>query len=373
MSTLLTQANLLFRNGKYKEAIDLYEKISAPPLVLSIAAFNINLAQTKLARTLGGQAAQSGCAAGTECDLSGDLIQSNYLSLFLEEHHIDCIYVINLEKRFDRKIRTLREFSRLGLNPTFVRGVDANRDADAQKRFNRFLSSEVKNGEFTAHIKLEKLRRIKQAIHLGAFGYNLSHKKIFKDALSKGYKKFCVFDDDIFFTDDFSRVLVATLNAIDPKYKVLMLGASEYSFQDNPNFRDTVTGKSLYHPIPGRTLGSFGAIYDSSVAQEVIDGIDSNLGTFDNVVLGHVFHSYPKDCYVINPNICIPCVEESDIRNASREQAEHSNKMNWDTRNFARYKSEPTFSFIVNSKKQVTELKNLQIDFDKSAIINFFY
>lgn len=290
-----------------------------------------------------------------------------------KENGVDCVYIINLEKRFDRKLKILREMSLLGsFDATLIKGVDAKESVDAKRRFDKFKSIESHKGVYTSHIKDEKLKRIKDTIHLGAFGYNLSQKKIFKHAKLKGYKKIAVFDDDVFFTNDFIVRLKETIDILNNDYKIIMLGASEYMYQDEKDFYLEVKDKKLYHPIPGRTLGSFGALYDRSIYDDVLGGIDSNLGTFDNVVLGHIFSKYNQDCYVVNPNICVPSIEESDIRNDNREQYTHANKMHWNIDNFSKWSKKPHFTLIVSSRSQIDEIEKLDLKL-KAYDLNVFY
>lgn len=300
-------------------------------------------------------------------------LDESSLDYVLKTNGIECAYVLNLEQRLDRRVKILREFHRVGLDPTIVKAVDAEVDKDVEKRFCNFMAAKTHVGQYTSHIKEEKLRRIKKNIHRGAFGYLMTQKKIFKDAIRKGYNKVCIFDDDVFFTESFEPDLKFTLETLNGNYKILMLGASDYHLSENREFGESVKDKFLYHPIPGRTLGSFGAVYDSSIFEEVIKAIDSNLGTFDNVVLGHLFNKYNKDCYVINPNVCIPCVEESDIRKDNREQQAHSEKMNWDISNFQDYKKDVRYSFVLNSIKQVQMVKKLDTSLLTCASLNFFY
>ncbi len=300
-------------------------------------------------------------------------LDEHSLDYVLKSNGVECVYVLNLEQRLDRRIKILREFYKIGVDPTIIKAVDAEVDKDVQRRFSVFMKAKSHVGEYTSHIKEEKLRRIKRKIHQGAFGYLMTQKKIFKDAVTKGYNKIAVFDDDVFFTDNFELDLSFVLDVLNGDYKVLMLGASDYYLDENEAFREDIQDKLLYNPIPGRTLGSFGAIYDSSIFQEVIDGIDSNLGTFDNVVLGHLFNKYNKDCYVVNPNICIPCVEESDIRKDSRDQQAHSEKMNWDISSFKDYKMDIRYSFILNSIEQIQMVKHLSTSLLNCASLNLFY
>ncbi|MBE8608088.1 glycosyltransferase [Psychrobacter sp. FME2] len=301
------------------------------------------------------------------------ILDESCLDYILKSNGIECVYVLNLEQRLDRRIKVLREFSKIGIDPTIIKAVDAEIDKDVDKRFRNFMEAKSHVGEYTSHIKEEKLRRIKKNIHRGAFGYLMTQKKIFKDAIKKGYNKVCVFDDDIFFTENFEPDLKFVLEKLNGSYKIIMLGASDYHLDENKEFGKSVQEQILYNPIPGRTLGSFGAIYDSSIFEEVIKAIDSNLGTFDNVVLGHLFNKYNEDCYVINPNICIPCVEESDIRKDNREQQAHSEKMNWDISNFKDYKMDVKYSFILNSIEQIQMVKNLNTSLLNYASLNLFY
>lgn len=300
-------------------------------------------------------------------------LDKSSLQFILRSNGIDAIYVLNLKHRIDRRLKVLREFNKFNLDPIIIEAVDAENSSDVDRRFDKYMSAKSHVGFYTSHIKEEKLRRIKKGIHKGAFGYLMTQKKIFKDAVRKGYNKICVFDDDVFFTENFDKDLVFALDALAGNFKILMLGASEYYLIDNPEFKSQILGAPFYNPIPGRTLGSFGAIYDSSIFNEVLGGIDSNLGTFDNVVLGHLFSKYNNDCYVINPNICIPCVEESDIRKDNREQLNHSMKMNWDVSNFVEYKQDIKYSFILNSAQQVRFVKSLDPSLFNSFSVNFFY
>jgi len=301
------------------------------------------------------------------------MLDETSLDYILRSNGVECAYVLNLEQRLDRRIKILREFNKIGVDPIIVKAVDAEVDKDVSKRFNSFMGAKSHVGKYTSHIKEEKLRRIKKNIHRGAFGYLMTQKKIFKDAIKKGYNKVCIFDDDVFFTESFEPDLKFILENLNGNYKILMLGASDYHLDENKEFGKSVQNQILYNPIPGRTLGSFGAIYDSSIFKEVIKAIDSNLGTFDNVVLGHLFDKYNKDCYVVNPNICIPCVEESDIRKDSREQQAHSEKMNWDITNFKDYKTDIKYSFILNSIEQIQIVKNLNTSLLNHVSLNFFY
>ncbi|WP_346351649.1 glycosyltransferase [Oceanimonas sp. AH20CE76] len=352
MESDLKKAFDLFETQKYQESLDIYKKLKSKSKS-SHFDINIKIIEKRLSHKKNKSLYQNG----------------NQLDL-MKSHGIEQVYVINLESRFDRKLKILRELSRVGIRANIVKGVNARESEDAKRRYEKFKKMSSHAGEFTTHIKDEKLRRIKSSIHLGAFGYNLSQKKIFKDAIKKGFRKIAVFDDDIFFTNSFEDKLKKKLNELK-SYKVIMLGSSEYMYQDDENFEKSIENKDTYNPIPGRTLGSFAAVYDHSVFHDILAGIDSNLGTFDNVVLGHVFKKYNSECFVFNPNICIPSIEESDIRDTKREQTSHSDKMRWDISNFYEWKKKPSFNVIVNSPGQVINLEKINLNND--ARICIFY
>lgn len=344
---LLEKGFFYYKNGNYDLAYYCYSRLKEIYRT-SAFDFNISLSKKKLTNT--------------------DISLIDIFSIY----DIECIYVLNLERRIDRRLKLKREFNKLGINFKIVKAVDALIDNDVKRRFEAFEKKKEINHEYLSHLPLWKVKMMREQITLGAFGYNLSQKKVFKDALSKGFKKILIFDDDVFFTEDFLERIVETLEKLSNNYKVLMLGASEYKYQDDESFQATIKDKKTYIPFPGRTLGSFSAVYDSSIFNEIIKIIDCNLGTFDNVVLGRLFHKY-KNCYVINPNICIPSIEDSDIRSNKRFQVEHAKKMRWDVGRFKEWNEKPTYSFLLKTIDQIIALKKLTYSFHEMARVSFYY
>lgn len=252
---------------------------------------------------------------------------------------IDRFYVINLDRRVDRKKSMQYEFDRLELRPHFYSAVDAESSVDVIQRIINKNKSVAELGRFDTHLTKSHLHALKAAMTPGAVAYKLSQRDIFKDAMSKGYQRICIFDDDVFFADFASQRLENFLKVNQQRWKVVALGASDYTLEKRMTDLTAIEALDdlgFYNPVPGRTCGSFAMMYDCSVFQEIIDGCDDAIGTFDNSVLGSLYARYPESCFVIFPNIVSPCVEDSDIR-TSRDQLEQSRRMFWDISNFKRW------------------------------------
>ncbi len=275
----------------------------------------------------------------------------------LKKIGVDAVYVVNLDRRPDRKIKILLEFNRHNIKPIFISGEDALYSDSVERYFNKYKNSPPGTVKFSNHMNNEVQRSVKKNITKGAFGYNLSQKKVFLNAKQKKYTKIAVFDDDCFFTNTASEQLISLNNNL-PDWKIVLLGASEYS---DANFiKENILNKSNYHPNPGNTCGSFGMLYDSSVYDEMLDAIEACDGTFDNNILGYFYHKFPKGCHVVNPNICIPSVEDSNIRHANRQQVPHSKKMRWNLDNFKEWKKPIEISIIISDIENIMHAESLK-------------
>lgn len=265
-------------------------------------------------------------------------VQVSELSSVLEFAGVDQIYVLNLGRRIDRKLRMSLEFARVGVVPHFVSAVDAN-ETFVEDFYSTHFKSSKPLGDFDAHLTERHRESIQRALSKGAVAYKLSQKAVFEDALSKGFRRIAVFDDDVFFSDFVVKRLGCFVEEQPDDWKIVALGASDYSFAQHLSDVDAVSDmdrKGFYTPVPGKTCGSFAMLYDHSVYEEIVKGCDYPSGTFDNTVLGAMYAKYPDQSFVLFPNVVTPCVEESDIRD-SRNQLEHSQRMFWDLSNYKRW------------------------------------
>ncbi len=133
-------------------------------------------------------------------NISENIIEVN------DKINIDKIYIINLERRNDRKKKIIDELKKIGVkNYEFITAVDGN-DVNVQNLYKR-LKNDTKS-------------KLKSAGHLGCL---LSHKKVLEKAFINKYNQILILEDDIFFkSKDFINDLKKMI--ICP-WKIIFLGA----------------------------------------------------------------------------------------------------------------------------------------------------
>jgi GR25 family glycosyltransferase involved in LPS biosynthesis len=147
-------------------------------------------------------------------------------------NNIDCIYVINLDRRIDRWERTKKLFNDLDIYPNRFAAVNG-----------WSLSEESKNELFGSQIHTMKS---------GATGCLLSHVSIYKDAFERGFNAVWICEDDIVFSGDVTTIpdLVNELDRVDPNWDVL--------YTDHSNHGTGVQllrpSQKEYRPILGKIL-----------------------------------------------------------------------------------------------------------------------
>jgi hypothetical protein len=253
---------------------------------------------------------------------------------------IEEVFVINLPRRLDRRLRTARELKRHDIQYRIVQAVDGKCDALAQRQFQEFLDRPGGLTTSSAHASPSKRESIKHNASPEAFAYSQTMLGIFSAAQRERLERIAILDDDVLFADALDEASLAFGDGVlaQDTWKVALLGASEYS-TPHPAHISTDTVQGHYHPVPGYTCGSFAGLYSASVFDQIINGLREADGAFDNTVLGSVYAQHRDQCYVAYPNLCYPDVESTDMRSA-RDQQTHSERMRWPYSHlaFARYK-----------------------------------
>lgn len=117
--------------------------------------------------------------------------------------HVDCIYLINLQRRPERLCRMQELFARYNLNVQHFNAVDG-----------LHLSKQVKKTLFGSYpIRMTS----------GAIGCLLSHLSILQNALEHGFKRIWIMEDDVRFCED-PKVLstfLEELEKIDADWDIL--------------------------------------------------------------------------------------------------------------------------------------------------------
>lgn len=362
MMEQLKQANSFLMQEQFAKALEIYLLLKNNLPVNELLDLNIHLCKSRLA----GQRSTASFDNKYQNKQNSKLTKLS-LGQSLKNFGIEQIYVLNLKRRPDRKIKILKEFAFNGIVPKFIEAIDGKLSIEASEKYKQFMARKVGSCKSSSHIPVDKQRMYKRNLNNGVFAYMLSQKLIIEDAIREKYKKICIFDDDVFFTDSASAQIKELNELIPHDWQIIMLGASEYG--DVSNY----VHERLYHPIAGKTCGSFGVMYQSNIFQFLLESISEYDGTFDNVVLGHAFSQYQTRCFVINPNVCIPDVTESDIRSDSRDQNTQALRMRWDIANLSRWNTPVSLSVVFSSKQSLKYILDFNDKFAADISVIFYY
>lgn len=114
------------------------------------------------------------------------------------------IYIINLKRRTDRKLKMIEKLKIANLNNyEFIEGIDGN-NTKIKEEFNE--------------LKKDNLTKI---VTHGHYGCLLSHIKVLELAKKNNYDNVLIIEDDVFFIDDF----INKINNLKlPKFDIVYLG-----------------------------------------------------------------------------------------------------------------------------------------------------
>ncbi|WP_337877778.1 glycosyltransferase [Caldimonas sp.] len=273
----------------------------------------------------------------------------------------DNIYLVNLRSAVRRRATVQWVLNREGIRYELFNAFDGQ-SVLGQSIFERICARAV--GELKRHPEhaaLEMRRGRKFIDSIGAVGYILTYIRILLDARQRGFKKFLILEDDILLRRNFRGHLARLLARIGSDYKVLMLGASQYGW-DSVDI-SAAEAQGYYRPVPIHTCGSFACALDISVVDELLDELLSFDAPFDHIPMGCLYQRYPLDCYVAYPNIVIPDVSHSYIRDA-RDQLVHSEKMRWRLQDFDYPMGRVRFGVVLKGSARLRLLPPEEFNFD---------
>lgn len=243
----------------------------------------------------------------------------------------DHVYVVNLRSATDRRTATQWALRGYGIEHELFSAFDGHAPA-GQGIFK--LIHDREPGELVGHPKfadLERWRGSKFITSPGAVGYILTYVRLLRDAQVRGFRRILILEDDVLLRRDFLAHLAQFMGQIGQDWKVLHLGASQYGWESVD--LDCAVREGRYHPRPLETCGSFAIAVDLSIADELIAELLSFDGPFDHIPLGQIYERHGDACYVAYPNIVIPDVSDSFIREG-RDQKSHAIKMKWPLEHF---------------------------------------
>ncbi len=173
---------------------------------------------------------------------------------------IDCIYVINLDKRPERLACIKEQFSKVGLRLNRVRGVEG------------WLLTEDQKQELAGLYPVQ--------LRPGEYGCLLSQVSIYEDAYKRGFSHIWILEDDAVIEKDVSQIplLLKELSQIDPKWDVF------YTDSDPRTHEKGYCKPTSMCPRPMQDVKPLAYYLERIKISENIQLIRSRWGTYSYIV-----------------------------------------------------------------------------------------
>lgn len=239
----------------------------------------------------------------------------SYLNTWFDE-----VYLINLKSRSDRLASMFSKLRKLNIQ---VRVVEAINGYELPHLYEYQQYEKLPPGGSNAPA-YEKVSQVKAIVSPGAWGLIKTYRMILHDALTMGYKKILVLEDDAVFIREFNRKFLEFTETLGERnWKILALGVSQHHWQipenliyDDTSIRDYSPEQPWYHPVTSK--GSFAVGIDSSVFPILIGEMEKMNRPADRV-LHSVYETWNPQCYVVQPNLIIADITDSDILTIERQ------------------------------------------------------
>ena len=228
---------------------------------------------------------------------------------------VDKTFIINLKYRTDRKAHMIKQLENVEIdNYEFFEAIKPTSQSDINNWTSEYLDT---TEPWLKNYPPDRLFKYK----LGALGCLLSHIEVMKIALSRGYKKILVLEDDTAFNipppiktySNMSKILDNQLSKID--YGILYLGGTH----KKERLRK-VSGNCFLTAQSG-TTGSY--IITEDCMKYIIDNIQQYTREVDVFFIEEVQQKL-KNCYAILPVLSYQAGSYSDI---CQQNVNYSRKM----------------------------------------------
>lgn len=230
--------------------------------------------------------------------------------------YFDKIYVINLKKDANKKSKIEEMFKKYNIAFEFYNAEYGYNEPYITK-FNKYVTN----------CRINNTRiNIKNA---GAWGYLETWKNILTTSINNKYDKILCFDDDVILSNEFNNKFEKTIKQIDninPNWKIVNLGASQHVWK----FIDLTkaTSQGYYNAVP-YTDGSFAIAINKTVFNELLIELNKFNNPFDSGAVSNIYKKYPKDNYVIYPNIVIADLRSGEINKKDNIEL-FTKRLKWD-------------------------------------------
>ena len=225
-------------------------------------------------------------------ELTENIINTN------QQISIDKVYIINLERRSDRKKKILTELQKVGItNYEFINAIDG-KNPDIHKMYNK--------------LKDEKKSKLKSSGHLGCL---LSHIKALNKAYDDGYKQSLIIEDDIFFkSNNFVNELK---NIVICPWNIIFLGA--------PIIEKKIFLNKWAHC--NKFPGTYGYIIKRELIQKTLTLINKMNNCIDLIFMKYLQKS--NFCFILN-DFVLTDIDDSDTSKKKKIFKKLINNLNRD-------------------------------------------
>jgi len=233
----------------------------------------------------------------------------------LINEYFDKIYVLNLDRRPDRWDKMKKDFERYGIYNyerfTAVDGMHAPHYHEWRHYSKMPLS------------RHELIRYRRKAIGSpGSWAILKASYRMLRDAKQRGFKRILVLQDDLLFHKNFIAEFAKVPKTVKKDWKLLYLGATQH------NWARILKSRNFYYPA-GTADGAFAVGIDCSIFDELMKEIVKFNMPFDSGPLRTLQERYLYDCYVLDPNLIIADIRDSDLRH-SRDLVLFGKRFHWD-------------------------------------------
>jgi GR25 family glycosyltransferase involved in LPS biosynthesis/GT2 family glycosyltransferase len=217
---------------------------------------------------------------------------------------VDQVYVLNLDRRRDRWEAMEAKLAEVGLQAVRWRAIDGQSD-------------QIKR-QFAADKQVDR-KRCEQS---SGYACLLSHAEIILDAKKRGLRRILILEDDALFHKDFRALIGPAMARLPDDWKLIYLGATQLDWSS------ILLGPDEFY-LATNTLGTFAYMLDCSAFDDALRAIDAKKDAVDYAMARGVQTKWRGKCFVLNPNLVIADLKDSDIRSdgANRWLAEH---LKWD-------------------------------------------
>jgi len=241
----------------------------------------------------------------------------------------DKVYIINLNRRPDRRKEMIRKLTALKIKAEFFPAEDGSSEENMNE-FTTYYNTPIDPGN--AHEMEIRLKR-KVIVSPGAWGILKTYRKLVSEARDHGYDKILCLEDDVIFAKNFGEMFNQAVKIIPANWKILYLGASQHSWEENtdlvtpPAIFDENDRVQFYYPL--NTDGAFAVGLRSPAFEFLLAETEGMNCPFDSGALRKAASTFTGECFVLKPNLVIADVSDSDIR-VGRKQRDFAGIAGWD-------------------------------------------